>query len=108
MMMTFGGSPIAVAVPPMLENTTSAISTGRGSRFNTWQSLEIGTLKHNCYNCHVTNLMETGVNSKMVVTLSCKHTLYSAYTINVTVGKARGYGYSPEMQRRQLKTGKGE
>ncbi len=34
-MMTLGGSPIAVAVPPMLEKTTSAMSTGRGSRFNT-------------------------------------------------------------------------
>ncbi len=34
-MMTFGGSPTAVAVPPMLENTTSAIKMGRGSRFNT-------------------------------------------------------------------------
>ena len=34
-MMTLGGSPMAVAVPPILENTTSAIRTGRGSRFNT-------------------------------------------------------------------------
>ena len=39
-MMTLGGSPMAVAVPPMLENTTSAISTGRGSRFNTWHNLQ--------------------------------------------------------------------
>ena len=35
MIMTLGGSPMAVAVPPMLENTTSAMSTGRGSRFST-------------------------------------------------------------------------
>ena len=40
--MTLGGSPTAVAVPPMLENTTSAISTGRGSRFSTWHSLKRG------------------------------------------------------------------
>lgn len=45
-MMTLGGSPTAVAVPPMLEKTTSAINTGRGSRFNTWQSLRIWIMKY--------------------------------------------------------------
>ena len=39
-MITFGGSPIAVAVPPMLENITSAIKIFFGSKFNTSQSLQ--------------------------------------------------------------------
>lgn len=39
-MITFGGSPIPVADPPTLENSTSAISTFFGSRFNTSHSLE--------------------------------------------------------------------
>ena len=42
--MTFGGSPIAVAVPPMFENRTSAIRIFLGSKFNTSQSLE--RMKH--------------------------------------------------------------
>ena len=39
-MITLGGSPIAVAVPPILENNTSAIRIFRGSKFNTSQSLK--------------------------------------------------------------------
>lgn len=38
--ITLGGSPMAVAVPPMLENKTSAIKMFLGSRFNTSHNLE--------------------------------------------------------------------
>lgn len=38
--ITLGGSPMAVAVPPMLENKTSAIKMFLGSKFNTSHNLE--------------------------------------------------------------------
>ena len=38
--MTFGGSPIPVAVPPMFENNTSAIKIFLGSKFKTSHNLK--------------------------------------------------------------------
>ena len=40
MIMTFGGSPTAVAVPPMLENKTSAMRMGLGSSCRTSHRLD--------------------------------------------------------------------
>lgn len=52
-MSTFGGSPIAVAVPPIFANITSATMIGNGSRSVTLHKLIV-----------------TGAKSKIVVTLS--------------------------------------
>ena len=60
----FGGSPIIVAAPPMLENKTSAMSIGTGCKSNTFA------------NCIV-----TGVSSNTVVTLS-KNADSTAVTIH--------------------------
>ncbi len=51
----FGGSPICVAAPPILENITSAIMSGTGSKSKT-----------------LAICMVTGTISKIVVTLSRK------------------------------------
>ena len=44
--MTLGGSPMAVAVPPMLENITSAIRTYFGSSSSTSHSLQVRGQKY--------------------------------------------------------------
>ena len=59
----FGGSPIIVAAPPILENSTSAINNGTGCKSNT-----------------LANCMVTGVSKRIVVTLS-KNAESTAVTI---------------------------
>ena len=44
-MMTLGGSPTAVLVPPMLEKSTMAIKTGWGDKFITWRKSGDGERK---------------------------------------------------------------
>ena len=48
-MMTLGGSPMAVAVPPMLEKRICAISKRFGSRLSTSHNLQVMDQRQNTY-----------------------------------------------------------
>ena len=74
-MMMFGGSPMSVAVPPMLEAKTSASRKGTGGTPRRWQTSSV-----------------TGATSSTVVTLSSTAEATAVITMRVTItrnGRAR-------------------
>ena len=86
MMITLGGSPTAVPVPPMFENTTSAMSTGRGSRFNTWQSLQGGGQGSSLHQPHPSHMDIRWTSEERANSVPISYTCIALLSISDVIG----------------------